>query len=46
MKINVYSGKNGNFEADSKMKTMIIIESKKNLSCLARKIKMVSQSCR
>ena len=29
MKINVYSEKSGNFEADSKMKTMIIIESKK-----------------
>ena len=29
MKINVYSEKSGNFEADSKMKPMIIIESKK-----------------
>ena len=29
MKINVYSEKSGNFEADSKMKTMIIIESNK-----------------
>ena len=29
MKINVYSEKSGNFAEDSKMKPMIIIESKK-----------------
>ena len=29
MKINVYSEKSGNFASDSKMKPMIIIESKK-----------------
>ena len=29
MKINVYSEKSGNFGAESKMKPMIIIESKK-----------------
>ena len=30
MKINVYSEKNGNFASESKMKPMIIIESKRN----------------
>ena len=38
MKINVYSEKSGNFASDSKMKPMIIIESKrKSLESLKEK---------